>query len=136
MVPASSIKVPRVSMYSGSRLAAFGFGYGAFTLFGWLSQNHSPASCSPSCGPNPGMLASRFGLLPFRSPLLRKSMFLSFPPATQMFHFTGFPSMRYGLAHGYMRCTHVGFPIQISAALWIFAPPRGFSQLITSFFGS
>ena len=41
MVPAPSIKVPRVSMYSGSRLAAFGFVYGAFTLSGWLSQNHS-----------------------------------------------------------------------------------------------
>ena len=37
---------------------------------------------------------------------------------------------------GYMEAFHVGFPIQISAALWIFAPPRGFSQLITSFFGS
>ena len=31
---------------------------------------------------NPGMHASRFRLLPFRSPLLWKSMFLSFPPAT------------------------------------------------------
>ena len=31
---------------------------------------------------NPGMHASRFGLLPFRSPLLWKSIFLSFPPAT------------------------------------------------------
>ena len=42
--------------------------------------------CYPSrinyCGPNPGMHASRFGLCPFRSPLLRKSTFLSFPPAT------------------------------------------------------
>ena len=33
-------------------------------------------------GPNPGMHASRFGLFPFRSPLLWKSMFLSLPPAT------------------------------------------------------
>ena len=31
---------------------------------------------------NPAMHASRFGLLPFRSPLLRKSMFLSLPPGT------------------------------------------------------
>ena len=29
-----------------------------------------------------------------------------------------------------------GFPIQISPDLWIFAPPRSFSQLITSFIGS
>ena len=33
-------------------------------------------------GPNPGMHAFRFGLFPFRSPLLWKSMFLSLPPAT------------------------------------------------------
>ena len=31
---------------------------------------------------NPGMLAHRFRLLPFRSPLLWKSSFLSFPPPT------------------------------------------------------
>ena len=42
MVPASSHKVPRVSWYSGSRHASSRFGYGSFTLFGWLSQNHSP----------------------------------------------------------------------------------------------
>ena len=34
------------------------------------------------CGPNPGMHASRFGLFPFRSPLLWKSSFLSFPRPT------------------------------------------------------
>ena len=32
----------------------------------------------------------RFGLLPFRSPLLRESTFLSFPPGTEMFQFPGF----------------------------------------------
>ena len=31
----------------------------------------------------------RFGLLPFRSPLLRESLSLSFPPLTEMFHFSG-----------------------------------------------
>ena len=41
MVPACSIKVPRVSMYSGSRSAELSFAYGAFTLSGWLSQSHS-----------------------------------------------------------------------------------------------
>ena len=41
MVPAHSIKVSRVSMYSGSRHVSFPFAYGAFTLSGWLSQNHS-----------------------------------------------------------------------------------------------
>jgi hypothetical protein len=32
-----------------------------------------------------------FGLFPFRSPLLRESRFLSFPPVTKMFQFTGLP---------------------------------------------
>ena len=41
MVPAHSIKVSRVSMYSGSRLVSFPFAYGAFTLSGRLSQNLS-----------------------------------------------------------------------------------------------
>ena len=41
MVPAHSIKVSRVSMYSGSRHVCLPFAYGAFTLSGWLSQNHS-----------------------------------------------------------------------------------------------
>ena len=41
MVPAPSIKVPRVSMYSGYCHVNFPFAYGAFTLSGWLSQNHS-----------------------------------------------------------------------------------------------
>ena len=41
MVPACSIKVSRVSMYSGSRLVNSSFAYGAFTLSGRLSQNRS-----------------------------------------------------------------------------------------------
>ena len=41
MVPAYSHKVPRVSWYSGSRHVCSSFAYGAFTLSGWLSQNHS-----------------------------------------------------------------------------------------------
>ena len=63
-------------------------------------------------------------------------MFLSFPPVTEMFQFTGFPAYTYGFSIRHMRCSHVGFPIQISAGHRIFAPYRSFSQLITSFFGS
>ena len=53
-----------------------------------------------------------------------------------MFQFRRFPSIRYGLAYGYMRSSHVGFPIRRSPDQWIFAPPRSFSQLVTSFIGS
>ena len=44
MVPARSDKVPRVSSYSGYRHVTRLFAYEAFTLFGWLSQNHSAKS--------------------------------------------------------------------------------------------
>ena len=41
MVPAYSVKVPRVSTYSGYRHANRPFTYGAFTLSGRLSQSRS-----------------------------------------------------------------------------------------------
>ena len=44
MVPARSHKVSRVSWYSGYCLVVSAFEYGAFTLSGWLSQNHSSSS--------------------------------------------------------------------------------------------
>ena len=43
---------------------------------------------------------SWFGLFPFRSPLLWESMFLSLPPATEMFQFTGFPPAHYLFMYG------------------------------------
>ena len=73
MVPAHSHKVSRVSWYSGSRLADSSFAYGAFTLSGWLSQNHSARLINQLCGSNPSMHARWFGLFRFRSPLLPES---------------------------------------------------------------
>ena len=39
----------------------------------------------------PSITLMRFRLFPFRSPLLRESLVISFPPGTEMFHFPGFP---------------------------------------------
>ena len=75
MVPAPSVKVPRVSTYSGSHLLHSAFRYGAFTLYGRLFQNRSPNLLLTYCGPNPTEHALWFGLFPFRSPLLWESMF-------------------------------------------------------------
>ena len=53
------------------------------------------ASPHPSVGPTtPGVLDPRFGLGPFRSPLLRASRLISLPPGTEMFQFPGFASVR------------------------------------------
>ena len=60
----------------------FGFRLRAFTLFGWLSKTILLSSCSLIAVHNPRVQALWFRLFPFRSPLLRKSMFLSLPPGT------------------------------------------------------
>ena len=61
--------------------------YSRFRIHGfhilWLNfPDHSSINCNNLCSPNPEVHALRFGLIPFRSPLLWKSMFLSLPPAT------------------------------------------------------
>ncbi len=43
-----------------------------------------------------GLTHDRFRLIPFRSPLLGESMFLSFPAGTEMVQFPAFPTTRYG----------------------------------------
>ena len=58
------------------------FDYEAFTLYGGLSQNPSSIFQLTFAVHYPGSHAIRFRLFPFRSPLLRKSMFLSLPPPT------------------------------------------------------
>lgn len=136
MVPAYSHKVSRVSWYSGSCHVILGFMYGAFTLSGRLSQNRSITLDESFLQSNPSMHARWFGLFPVRSPLLRKSSFSFFSSGYLDVSVHRVPSIRYGLAYGYMRSSHVGFPIQKSPDHRIFAPPRSLSQLITSFIGS
>jgi hypothetical protein len=53
---------------------------------------------------------TRFGLLPFRSSLLRESRLLSFPPGTEIFHFPGLASTPYGFRSGCGGITRRGFP--------------------------
>ena len=76
-----------------------------------LGPSPSPTGLSPSSAPRsrglrltssdasvgpttPRGQASRFGLRPFRSPLLRASRLISPPPGTEMFQFPGFASVR------------------------------------------
>ncbi len=78
----------------------------------------------------------RFGLFPFRSPLLRKSRLLSFPRGTEMFQFPRFPPpslcVQLGVTgHDPCRVSPFGDP-RIEA--WS-AAPRGLSQPPTSFIG-
>ena len=74
---------------------------------------------------------ARFGLfpfLPFRSPLLWESRLISFPLGTEMFHFPrSAPQKRY------WNCFQWVAPFRDPRIIGYLAPPRGLSQLITSF---
>ena len=79
----------------------------------------------------------RFGLIPFRSPLLRESRLFSFPQGTEMFQFPWFPlpalCVQAGVAlHYEYWVSPFGHP-RIDG--WS-APSRGLSQPPTSFIGS
>ena len=100
----------------------------------------------------------RFGLLPFRSPLLRESIFLSSPAGTKMFQFPALaPALRpvrgirprgfpHSDSHGSLPvcgspwiCAafgRAGSPIRTPTDHFPFADPRGFSQLTASFLAS
>ena len=70
----------------------------------------------------------RFRLFPFRSPLLWESIFLSLPAGTKMFQFPTFAQIALCLAFN-----QTGYPIRTSPDQFLFADPRSFSQLTTSF---
>ena len=102
------------------------FGYRAFTFYGQpfqtvrleihfftLRRIHSSSRHLPSTPSRQRLWASPstgFGLFPVRSPLLRESMFLSFPQGTEMFHFPWLPSLsgRCGITR--IRFPHSGIP--------------------------
>ena len=78
----------------------------------------------------------RFRLIPFRSPLLRESLLLSFPQGTEMFQFPWLPPpalyIQTGVTgHDPSRVSPFGHP-RIDACL---TASRGFSQPATSFIG-
>src|SRR3954467_3473713 len=85
----------------------------------------------------PGLPPDRFGLGPFRSPLLRELLLLSFPVGTEMFQFPTFPPpvlcVHTGVTpHNGRRVSPFGHP-RINA---FSAASRGLSQPDTSFIGS
>ena len=83
------------------------FVYGALTLCGATFQNASTRQqlcnsveglvpllsgpTTPNRQRHQALTPARFRLFPFRSPLLRESLLLSFPRGTEMFQFPRFP---------------------------------------------
>ena len=78
------------------------FAYGAFTLFGRPFQTIPLSIRVPRWSPTTpeGIASRRFGLFPFRSPLLRESLLISIPSGTEMFQFPELASMTYVFSQG------------------------------------
>ena len=66
------------------------FGYGSLTFYGAAFHPLHLTFALPHRGPTTPQASLWFGLIRFRSPLLTESHSLSFPPVTEMFHFTGY----------------------------------------------
>ena len=97
MVPRCSDRIARVPPYSLSLTASI------FRVRGY----HPLWPDFPDCSTNTPQLTLT-GLFPFRSPLLRESRLISFPPVTEMFQFTGFALHAYVFSMQYSRSC--GFP--------------------------
>ena len=79
----------------------------------------------------------RFGLFPVRSPLLRESRLISFPPGTEMFHFPGVASAALWIQAGMTgHDSRRVSPFRDHRIAGCLAPPRCLSQLTTSFVAS
>ena len=127
MGPADSDKITRVSPYSGYHKE-----FAVFRLQGYhlVSLNFPEYSTILQIFDSMLMvlqpqLVSWFGLFPFRSPLLRKSIFLSLPPATKMFQFTGLLLYSYVFTIQYLRITTSALPhSEISGSKFTYNSPK------------
>ena len=136
MVPVPSIKVPRVSMYSGFRHVNSSFAYGAFTLFGRLSQNLSAR-----------FVESIMRSEPHNACIVVWPLSISLAATLEIdvsFSSSGYLDVSVHRVPSVTLCIHVtvirllvpGFPIRISMDQSLLTAPHGFSQLTTSFVGS
>ena len=113
MVPPASDRAPPTPPYSGFRL-----GWRTFRVRGCHPLWRAFPGAFPYvrffrvAGPTTPRAPRRprFGLAPFRSPLLGESLLFSFPPTTGMFRFVGFASPQRGCRASARRVAPFGHP--------------------------
>ena len=134
MVLADSHRISRAPWYSGYCQDDNSYVYKTITFYGVTFQLLPLQIISPYYSPTTPTMPEhyRFGLIPFRSPLLRESLLFSLPPGTQMFQFSGLASWQAKIIQ--LHC--IGFPHSEIYGSKDIAPPRNLSQLITSFIAS
>ena len=135
MGPADSDRISRVLPYSGTGAPSQRVPVrGCHPLRPRLSSR-LPVRAAKGTSPGPTTprrpRPPRFGLLPFRSPLLGESIFLSPPAGTGMFRFPAFARLS-----AYAHSLRVGCPIRTPPDHFALADPRGVSPLAASFIAS
>ena len=137
MVPADSRRIPRAPRYSGAAWPPIlHFAYGAVTRFGhaflrvplWIVFSAVGGPTTPGVArDNPGL-----GSCAFARHYLRNRFYFLFLWVLRCFSSPRSPRDLVAVSGS----LPTGFPIRTSAGHRAFAPHRGFSQLVTSFFAS
>ena len=129
MVPAGSHKASPTSRYSGYCQNIIAYAYGPITLYGSTFQKiqlhayiHIAVLQPRNCLNNYGL-----GLSPFARHYLGNHFCFLFHQVLRCFSSLGWLLLRY------LVFNEMGCPIRIFPDQRLFAPPRNFSQLITSF---
>ncbi len=137
MVPISSVRISRVLTYSGSRSLSLSFVYGDFTLFVLPFQVIRLLFLMLSRGPYPEYITT-FGLgsSDFARHYFRNHFCFLFLRVLRCFSSPGSPPLPMDSVTDHTILLVWSSLIRISAFHRIFAPPRSFSQLVTSFFGA
>jgi hypothetical protein len=145
VLPASH-RITRAPWYSGTCPRSLPlFAYGTLTHSGRPFQGrsakvsvcHSPSHpyVRPACPTTSCVQRARaitragFRLFPVRSPLLRESRLMSFPPGTEMFHFPGFAFRPYGFRSECPAMKRDGLP---HSGILGSLPASGFPRLIAA----
>ena len=136
MVLPASRRIPRVLRYSGAGSASDLFVYGAFTLSGGAFQLSSTKVSRPFCrSTTPVSKPTGLASFPFARRYLGNRFYFLFLRVLRCFSSPRALRMTMDSSYGDGTLLPPGSPIRSSTDQSLFAAPRSFSQLATTFFG-
>ena len=137
MVPISSVWISRVPTYSGFRQLVVSFAYRRFTFFALPFQVIQLPTSILLCGPYPVRITTHgLGFSDFARHYFRNHYCFLFLQVLRCFSSLGSLHLPIYSVNDNTMLLVLSSLIRISTDRRIFAPPRSFSQLVTSFFGA
>ncbi len=137
MVPISSVGIPRVPTYSGYCSLFLNFAYGIVTLFDLPFIAVRLSSQIRLRSPYPARISTNgLGSSDFARHYSRNRFYFLFLRVLRCFSSPGSPHITMCSLYDNATLLALSSLIRISTDRRMFAPPRSFSQLATSFFGA